>query len=123
MSDSALLDAALEPLAAACAVPVGRLAEDAALRELLLRALREARAAAGLPAAKDAKLQAGALAACRAAPNRRGAMLRDLKAGRRTNIRALLGPLLTSARRRKVPVPTLDLLAAAIGRLERRPAR
>ncbi|PIR19426.1 MAG: hypothetical protein COV48_02045, partial [Elusimicrobia bacterium CG11_big_fil_rev_8_21_14_0_20_64_6] len=44
----------------------------------------------------------------------------DLAAGRRTEARAILAPLLLAARRRRVPAPTLELLSAVISRLERR---
>ena len=56
---------------------------------------------------------------CRNAPRQRNSMLQDLAAGRRTEARAILGPLLAAAKRRKVPAPTLETLAAVIARLER----
>ena len=60
---------------------------------------------------------------CRNAPRQRNSMLQDLAAGRRTEARAILGPLLLAAKRRRVPAPTLEILSAVIGRLERRLAQ
>lgn len=118
----AAFNAAVNPLAAACAVESGRLAEDPALKELALKALSEAAAAAeaaghplDYPDMAD-KLLRGA----RNAPRQRNSMLQDLAAGRRTEARAILGPLLAAARRGRVPAPTLELLADVIARLERR---
>lgn len=118
----AAFNAAVNPLGAACAVESGRLVEDPALRELSLRALGEAAAAAeaaghplDYPDMADKLLASG-----RNAPHQRNSMLQDLAAGRRTEAKAILGPLLAAARRRRVPAPTLEMLAAIIARLERR---
>ena len=118
----AAFNAAVNPLGAACAVESGRLVEDPALRELSLRALAEAAAAAeaaghslDYPDMADKLLASG-----RNAPHQRNSMLQDLAAGRRTEAKVILGPLIRAARARKVPAPTLELLAALIGRLERR---
>ncbi len=117
----AAFNAAVNPLGAACAVESGRLVEDPALRELSLKALAEAAAAAeaaGHPLdytdMADKLLLSG-----RNAPHQRNSMLQDLSAGRRTEAKAILGPLLAAARRRRVPAPTLELLADLIARLER----
>lgn len=121
----AAFNAAVNPLGAVCAVESGRIAEDPALRELSLKALGEAAAAAeaaghplDYPDMAEKLLLSG-----RNAPRQRNSMLQDLAAGRRTEAKAILGPLLASARRHGVPAPTLTLLAAAVARLERRLAR
>jgi 2-dehydropantoate 2-reductase len=118
----AAFNAAMNPLGAVCAVESGRIAEDPALRELALKALAEAAAAAraaghplDYPDMAEKLLLSG-----RNAPHQRNSMLQDLAAGRRTEAKAILGPLLASARRHRVPAPTLELLAAAVARLERR---
>ncbi|MDE2510380.1 MAG: 2-dehydropantoate 2-reductase [Elusimicrobia bacterium] len=121
----AAFNAAVNPLGAVCAVESGRLAEDPALRELSLRALAEAAAAAkaaghrlDYPDMAEKLLRSG-----RNAPRQRNSMLQDLAAGRRTEADAILGPLLASARRHRVAAPTLELLAAVVARLERRRSR
>jgi 2-dehydropantoate 2-reductase len=117
----AAFNAAVNPLGAACAVESGKLAEDPALRELSLKALGEAAAAAeaaghplDYPDMAEKLLLSG-----RNAPRQRNSMLQDLSAGRRTEAKAILGPLLASARRHGVPAPTLELLAAVVAGLER----
>jgi 2-dehydropantoate 2-reductase len=121
----AAFNAAVNPLGAACAVESGRLVEDPALRELSLRALAEAAAAAeaaGHPLDYP-DMAEKLLASGRNAPRQRNSMLQDLAAGRRTEARAILGPLLAAARRHGTPAPTLELLADVIARLERRLGR
>lgn len=117
----AAFNAAVNPLGAACAVESGKLVEDPALRELSLKALAEAAAASeaaghplDYPDMADKLLASG-----RNAPRQRNSMLQDLAAGRRTEAKAILGPLLAAARRHKVPAPTLELLASVVARLER----
>ena len=121
----AAFNAAVNPLGAVCAVESGKLAEDPALRELSLKALAEAAAAAesaghplDYPDMAEKLLLSG-----RNAPRQRNSMLQDLAAGRRTEAKAILGPLLASARRHRLKAPTLELLAAVVARLERRLAR
>ncbi len=121
----AAFNAAVNPLGAACAVESGRLADDPALRELSLKALAEAAAAAeaaghplDYPDMAEKLLLSG-----RNAPHQRNSMLQDLAAGRRTEAKFILGPLLASARRHRLKAPTLELLAAVVARLERRLAR
>jgi 2-dehydropantoate 2-reductase len=121
----AAFNAAVNPLGAVCAVESGKLADDPALRELSLRALAEAAAAAeasghrlDYPDMAEKLLLSG-----RNAPHQRNSMLQDLAAGRRTEAKAILGPLLRSARRRRLPAPTLELLAAVVSRLEKRLSR
>ncbi|HAZ09100.1 MAG TPA: hypothetical protein DCZ01_11415 [Elusimicrobia bacterium] len=118
----AAFNAAVNPLGAACAVESGRLVEDPALREISLKALAEAAAAAESAGHRlDYPDMAEKLALSgRNAPRQRNSMLQDLAAGRRTEAKAILGPLLTAARRGRVPVPTLETLAAVLARLEDR---
>ena len=121
----AAFNAAVNPLGAACAVESGRLAEDPALRALSLKALSEAAAAAESAGHKldYPDMAEKLLTSARNAPHQRNSMLQDLAAGRRTEARFILGPLLAAARRRKVPAPTLELLAGVVARLERKLAR
>ncbi len=116
----AAFNAAVNPLAAACAVEMGRIEADPALREVALAALSEAAAAA---AASGHRLDYTDMAdklmqSCRNTPRQRNSMLQDLAAGRRTEARAIMGPLLLAAKRRRIPAPTLEVLAAVIARLE-----
>lgn len=121
----AAFNAAVNPLGAACAAESGRLIEDPALRELSLRALAEATAAAKAAGhSLDYPDMAVKLAASgRNAPHQRNSMLQDLAAGRRTEAPAILSPFLKAARRGGVPVPTLETLSAVLSRLERRLSR
>ena len=117
----AAFNAAVNPLGAACAVESGRIEADPALREVALAALGEAVAAA---TASGHRLDYPDMAdklmlSCRNAPRQRNSMLQDLAAGRRTEARAILGPLLLAAKRHRVPAPTLEMLSAVIARLER----
>jgi len=117
----AAFNAAVNPLGAACAVESGKLVEDPALREISLRALSEAAAAAeaaGHPLDYP-DMEEKLLASGRNAPHQRNSMLQDLSAGRRTEAAVILGPLLAAARRSGAPAPTLELLADVIARLER----
>jgi len=121
----AAFNAAVNPLGAACAVESGRIEADPALREVALAALSEATAAATASGHRLDYLDMAdkLMLSCRNAPRQRNSMLQDLAAGRRTEARAILGPLLLAAKRRRVPAPTLETLAAVIARLERRLAR
>jgi len=121
----AAFNAAVNPLGSACAVESGKLDEDPALRELALKALCEAALAAeGAGHKLDyPDMAEKLLLSARNAPHQRNSMLQDLAAGRRTEARFILGPLLAAARRRKVPAPTLELLAGVVARLERKLAR
>ena len=117
----AAFNAAVNPLGAACAVESGKIFEDPALRELSLKALSEAVSTAnkaGHPldysGMADKLLRSG-----RNAPLQRNSMLQDLSAGRRTEIHAILGPILRAARTRKIPTPTLCFLNDVISSLER----
>lgn len=113
-------NAGVNPLAALARRPNGALASDGALRELTLRALAEARRAAAAagrtpyPEMTDAKVLEG----CRAVPTQMNSMIQDLDAGRPTEAGSILKPLLAAARRRRVPTPSLTVLAAALSTLE-----
>ncbi len=117
----AAFNAAVNPLGAACGVESGRLAEDPALRELALKALAEAAdAASGAGHRLDySDMAEKLLTSARNAPHQRNSMLQDLAAGRRTEARVILGPLIAAAKRAGSPAPTLELLAAVIASLER----
>jgi 2-dehydropantoate 2-reductase len=118
----AAFNAAVNPLAASCAIESGKVIEDAALQELSLQALKEATAAAQAAGHDlDYSAMAAQLALSgQAAPHQRNSMLQDLRAGRRTEVKAILGPFLSSARRHHRHAPTLALLADIVAHLERR---
>ncbi|MDE2292420.1 MAG: hypothetical protein KGL53_10085, partial [Elusimicrobia bacterium] len=78
---------------------------------------RRAAAAAGRPPYPE-MTDRGILAGCRAVPAQMNSMIQDLEAGRPTESGAILGPLVAAARRRRVPVPSLECLQAAMRRLE-----
>ncbi|MBI4061587.1 MAG: 2-dehydropantoate 2-reductase [Elusimicrobia bacterium] len=117
----AAFNAAVNPLAAACAVESGRIEADPALREVALTALSEAAAAASASGHRldYVDMADRLMLSCRNAPRQRNSMLQDLAAGRRTEAHAIIGPLLLAARRRRVPAPTLEMLSSVIARLER----
>ena len=54
-----------------------------------------------------------------AMPDQSNSMLQDLRAGRRTEIDAIVKPLLDAARRRRRPTPILESLYRFTKRLER----
>ncbi|MBI5630866.1 MAG: 2-dehydropantoate 2-reductase [Elusimicrobia bacterium] len=116
-------NAAVNPLGALAAAPNGDLARDAALRELLLQTLSEAvavaRAAGRRLLYRD---MAGlVLRACENAPAQRNSMLQDLRAGRPTEIQAIVGPLLDQARRLRRPAPLLLRLFRWVQKMESSP--
>jgi 2-dehydropantoate 2-reductase len=117
----AAFNAAVNPLGAACGVESGRLAEDPALRELAMKALAEAAAAAEAAGHRldYSDMAEKLLTSARNAPHQRNSMLQDLAAGRRTEATVILGPLIAAAKRAKTPVPTLELLSSVIARLEK----
>jgi 2-dehydropantoate 2-reductase len=116
----AAFNAAMNPLGAVCAMESGKLAEDPALRELALKALAEAAAAAKAAGHRldYPDMAEKLLLSARNAPRQRNSMLQDLSAGRRTEAQAILGPLLASARRHRLKAPTLELLSDLVSRLE-----
>ncbi len=113
-------NAATNPLGALCGVPNGELARDPALREIMLKALSEAVAIAREEGHRPlyADMADLVVRACRNAPRQRNSMLQDLQAGRRTEIRAITGPLLAAARRQRTPAPILSRLTRVLLRLE-----
>jgi 2-dehydropantoate 2-reductase len=114
-------NAATNPLGALCAVNNGQLAEDPGLREIMLKILHEALLLA--QKAGHAPLRGGMpqliVRACREAPKQRNSTFQDLQANRRTEIEAILGPLLAAAHRTKTPAPFLTHLWGLIRRLEK----
>ena len=117
----AAFNAATNPVGALAAKPNGAIAAIPALWEIARAALEEATAvarAAGHPplAARMPRL---VRRACEATPRQENSMLQDLRAGRRTEIDAILGPMLAEARRRRVETPVLESLRAFVRRLER----
>src|SRR5262249_47921273 len=96
-------NAATNPIAAVCGVPNGTLESDPPLSELVRGATAEAALAARRSGVKllNPDMERLVLESCRAAPRQRNPMLQDLAAGRRTEIREILGPVLSAARRTK----------------------
>lgn len=121
----ACFNAATNPLGALCRVPNGDLYTNPALKDMLLRALREglacARKAGHPPAFHDP--EGIVLRACKNAPTQRNSMLQDLEAGRPTEIDAITAPLLQAGRRHGVRTPVLSRLTAAVKGLERELSR
>lgn len=121
----ACFNAATNPLGALCRAANGDLYKDPALKDLLLRALREglscARKAGHPPAFRDP--EGIVLRACKNAPTQRNSMLQDLEAGRPTEIDAITAPLLKAGRRHGVKTPVLARLTAAVKGLEKELAR
>ncbi len=113
-------NASVNLLGAAGALPNGELARDPALREILLKAIAEATAAArraGHPPLHS-DLARRILLGCRRTRFQRNSMLQDLAAGRRTEAGMILGPILAAGS----PAPILRTLLRVIERLERRPS-
>ncbi|MBI5881708.1 MAG: 2-dehydropantoate 2-reductase [Elusimicrobia bacterium] len=107
-------------LGTAAAVPNGELARDPGLAAILSLLIREGTGvakAAGHPPL--ARLEETIPRGCRTTRRQLNSMLQDLRAGRRTEIRAIAGPILAAAGRLGIPVPTIEMLARVVGRLER----
>lgn len=117
-----VFNAATNLLGAACAAENGRLAEDPALREVMLAALAEAEAAGKADGRSfdHARMDELLLRSCKAAARQRNSMLQDLAAGRRTERAAIAGPVLAAARRRGVATPVLSGLDGVVAILEKR---
>lgn len=114
-------NAATNPLAALAAASNGQLSSEPALREITLAALAEAvgvaRRSGHPPLWND---MAGVLLkAGRNAPHQRNSMLQDLSAGRPTEIKAILGPLIRAGRAQGSTPQLLTRLARLLGRLKR----
>ncbi|MDE2039998.1 MAG: 2-dehydropantoate 2-reductase [Elusimicrobia bacterium] len=117
------LNAAGNPLGALSNAANGQLSSDPCLRNLLATAAREAAAAARADGhrllVKDLSSALG-----RTFPRgsrQRNSMLQDLSAGRRTENSAILGPILSAAKRRGLRLSLLPRLNRLLERLERRP--
>lgn len=111
-----IVNAAINPLAALAGVPNGRLAREVRLRAALEDVCREAAAVAradGADVAADEIVRRTLLVARRTAANR-ASMLQDLDQGRRTEVEAITGALLTAAKRHGIPAPRNALLYALV---------
>lgn len=111
-------NASVNVLGAAGALPNGELARDPALREVLLKTIEEASAAARRAGRRPLypDLARRILKGCRGTPSQRNSMLQDLASGRRTEARAILGPVLGAGAR----TPILSVLGDVIVRLEKK---
>jgi 2-dehydropantoate 2-reductase len=111
-----IFNAATNPLGALCGVTNGRLAEDEALKEIMLQALKEAEAVAvskgHVPLYAD--MDDLVVKACQAAPRQRNSMLQDLAAGRPTELDVIAGPIIAGGK-----APTVAALARWVRALER----
>lgn len=114
----AAVNAAANPLGALTGRTNGELATIAPLRELLLRALKEAVRAADHPPLYR-NLKRLVISGAKKAPDQPNSMLQDLRAGRRTEIEAIVKPFLDSARRKKIRTPILNSFYRFVRRLER----
>lgn len=120
----AAFNAASNPIGALTGRTNGELIRIPALKDLVFRAVREAVAAARAEGHRmlypnmDKILAQGLLLA----PNQSNSMLQDIRAGRRTEVDAILKPFLLAARRRRVTTPTLDALYRFVRRLETKTA-
>jgi 2-dehydropantoate 2-reductase len=113
-------NAAGNPLGALCGATNGDLGREPALRELMTRALLEAVEAAS---ADGHRVPASEMEAMLLKPypndsRQRNSMLQDLQAGRRTEIDAIVGPIIGAAKRRGVTVTLLPTLARFVKKLE-----
>ncbi|MBI4348436.1 MAG: 2-dehydropantoate 2-reductase [Elusimicrobia bacterium] len=116
-----VFNAATNPIGALTGRTNGDLARLGALWEILLASLAEAEAAARADGHPPLVHDMAALLkrACRATPEQDNSMLQDLRAGRPTEIDAILGPILEAARRRRRPAPVLTALHRFVKRLEK----
>jgi 2-dehydropantoate 2-reductase len=111
-----VVNAAINPLAAIAGVPNGRLVRDKRLSGVMDAVGREAIAVAK---AEGAKLDVEelrhriALVARRTAANR-GSMLQDLDRHRRTEVDAIVGPIIKGAARHRIPAPLSQALYAIV---------
>lgn len=111
-----IVNASINPLAAIIGVPNGRLVRDKRLLEVMDGVCREAVAVAKAEGAKvDAEelRHRTTLVAKRTAANR-GSMLQDLDRHRRTEIDAIVGPIVRAAARHRIPVPLSRTLYAIV---------
>lgn len=112
-------EAAIGGVAALAAAAAGELIKNPGLRRLLETVAAEAGAAArragALLRGRPEKLAARL---CRRSPRRLHPWLRALRAGRATEAGRVFDPLLEAARRAGAPCERLEVIAAAIRRLE-----
>lgn len=117
----AAFNAAANPLGALTGRSNGELAAIPPLKDLLLQTLHEAVSVAQASGHSPiyADMAGLLLRGCLSAPGQPNSMLQDLRAGRRTELAAILSPFLAEARRRSLPAPTLFALYRFMRRLER----
>jgi len=113
-------NAAGNPLGALCGASNGELTRDPALRELVVGCLREAVKTARADGHKllYADMESVIVKSYPNDSKQRNSMLQDLSAGRRTEVDAIVGPILAAARRRRVPLSLLPKLHGFLKRLE-----
>lgn len=114
-----VFNSAVNALGAVSGATNGQLAEDPALRRILLAVLDESLAVARKSGHRTyhSNMKNLLLKNCLALPKQRNSMLQDLQAGRKTESSAILGPLLAASRRAKTPAPILSALNRVIDRL------
>lgn len=113
-----IINAAINPITAIEGVPNGAILERDELKALLVSAARESEAvahAAGIHLPYDSA-EAKVLEVCARTALNRSSMLRDVDAGRRTEIDAINGELVRLAERLDVPVPINRKLMDQISR-------
>ncbi|TLZ44480.1 MAG: 2-dehydropantoate 2-reductase [Methanobacteriota archaeon] len=111
-----VVNASINPLAAIAGIPNGRLVRDKRLAEVMDAICREAVAVAKAEGAKldvEELRHRTAIVAKRTAANR-GSMLQDLDRHRRTEIDAIVGPIVRSAAKHRIPVPLSQALYAVV---------
>jgi 2-dehydropantoate 2-reductase len=111
-----VVNASINPLAAIAGIPNGRLVRDKRLAEVMDAICREAVAVAKAEGAKldlEELRHRTAVVAKRTAANR-GSMLQDLDRHRRTEIDAIVGPIVRRAARHRIPVPLSQALYAVV---------
>lgn len=115
-----IFNSAVNALGAVSGATNSQLAEDPALRGILLSILDESLSIARKSGHGHyhSNMKDLLIKSCLALPKQRNSMLQDLRAGRKTESRAILGPLLAASRRTKTPAPILNALNGIIERLE-----
>lgn len=117
----AAFNAAVNPIGALTNRTNGELVDLPPLRELMLGTLKEAvtaaRAAGHLIEYK--RLESDMLAGLRSTPHQPNSMLQDLRAGRPTEIDAIVKPFLQIAKRKNLKTPLLESLYRFTRRLDR----
>lgn len=112
-------NAATNPLGTLCAVPNGELASNPVLNQLMLALIDEIMKVAKKSGHRALYFNIAKviLPACQAAPHQRNSMLQDVQAGRKTEVDAILGPLLAAERHAKTSAPLLNSLYRILKRL------